>query len=145
IAAGAWDWGWLIMLGLEIALIVTMLHFDLLCNLIERGYPEKRQFYFMALLSCSVLFAAESALRFYLVYITLSMQHEYWQAPRSTHMYYGPYFAAALLSACVSVVWLGSAVIGEILQIYPLRTERFEQKRVQFFDRHGTPRVARGM
>ncbi|GIQ82692.1 hypothetical protein KIPB_003872 [Kipferlia bialata] len=133
------------MLGLEIALIVTFFYESYFSEAVEDGNPDRRQYYFGMLSLASVLFAAESALRFYLMYVSLSMEHEYWQAPRSTHMYYGPYVIAALGGACLAVVWLCYTVLGGILHVYPEESGRLSSKRAQYFDRHGMARHAPGV
>ncbi|GIQ87033.1 hypothetical protein KIPB_008993, partial [Kipferlia bialata] len=142
IAAGAWDWGWLIMLGVEGGLVLVNIcyHFAF-CNTIESEEYNRPHWFFGILMVSSALFALDSALRFYMMYVSLSMEHEYWQAPKTTHMYYGLYMIAALGSACLSVVWLGMAVMGGIVQLYPIYDiERIiDRKREGFFQLHGAP------
>ncbi|GIQ86891.1 hypothetical protein KIPB_008822 [Kipferlia bialata] len=87
----------------------------------------------------SALFAIEAALRFFMMYVSLSLQHEYWQAPRSTHMYYGPYMIAALGCAVLSVCFLFVAVLGGITQFYPVMDieHTLQHKRDRWFNNHG--------
>ncbi|GIQ84257.1 hypothetical protein KIPB_005713, partial [Kipferlia bialata] len=141
IAAGAWDWGWLIMLGIEILLFATffLLYQTLFDDTVEDEEYETPQWFFGILMFSSAIFAVESALRFYLMYVSLSLQHEYWQAPRSTHMYYGPYMIAALGSAVIAVVYLFVAVLGGITQFYPIVDIDIvlKQKRNRWFTNNG--------
>ncbi|GIQ84327.1 hypothetical protein KIPB_005799 [Kipferlia bialata] len=63
-------------------------------------------------LSSALKFIIEGSVRFYLMYLSLSLEHEYWQAPRSTHMYYGPYIVAATGNYILAVIWSFLAVMG---------------------------------
>ncbi|GIQ82671.1 hypothetical protein KIPB_003847 [Kipferlia bialata] len=120
IVSDSWDWGWLILLGLDALLLLPLyfLHFALQRFLNEQRYSKQYAFFAVQLLG-SLKFILEAGLRLALMHVSLTLDTEYWQAPRTTHMYYGPYLVAILVESCLGVVWLMCSVLG-IVNKWPL-------------------------
>ncbi|GIQ85296.1 hypothetical protein KIPB_006937 [Kipferlia bialata] len=145
IAASRWDWGLVIVLVAEGVLIVPMLLYAktaLKLNLLRYSKPS---YMLRHMFGGAVIHLLECTIRFLALWVSLSRQYLYHEAPRSTHMFYGPYLVAALGSGVLCLGWLGWGVWGGLLQKYPwgpnsTLAHNVSFKRTQYFNEHGVPR-----
>ncbi|GIQ90307.1 hypothetical protein KIPB_013049, partial [Kipferlia bialata] len=143
IAASKWDWGWLKVLLAECILIAPTSATGSRYRPMNHGRYSKPYYLFWLLVGTgSVKFLVECVVRFYVLWWSLSKQYLYHEAPRSTHMFYGPYLVAAIGSGILCIGWLGWAILAGIMHVFPWGEDNsaathIREKRTQFFNEHG--------